>query len=306
MTMAIKHPLAITMWDFSWIERRWPGAGYEDWDQVLDELQERGYDAVRIDAFPHLIAVDPDRPWTLKPEWSVQDWGSPALNTIHHLKDHLIEFISKCAQRNIYVALSTWFREDLENHRMNIHSPEDMATRWIRTLDHVADAGLLDHILYVDLCNEFPLSCWAPFLAPALGKPVGTEVRRNTPEGNAWMKTSIDLVRAKYPQLRYCYSITSEYDTLATEDVSFMDLLEPHIWMAQASDFYDRVGYHYERFSMTGYENLVASAEQLYRSNPAHWIGCLEQQIQQIAKWSIASQKPLVTTECWGVVDYKD
>lgn len=120
------------------------------------------------------------------------------------------------------------------------------------------------------------------------------------------MKTSIDLVRAKYPQLRYCYSITSEYDTLATEDVSFMDLLEPHIWMAQASDFYDRVGYHYERFSMTGYENLVASAEQLYRSNPAHWIGCLEQQIQQIAKWSIASQKPLVTTECWGVVDYKD
>lgn len=23
---------AITMWDFSWLERRWPGAGYEDWD----------------------------------------------------------------------------------------------------------------------------------------------------------------------------------------------------------------------------------------------------------------------------------
>ena len=25
-------PRAITMWDFSWLERRWPGAGYEDWD----------------------------------------------------------------------------------------------------------------------------------------------------------------------------------------------------------------------------------------------------------------------------------
>src|SRR5580658_1782814 len=32
-----KHPRAITMWEFSWIERRWPGAGYEDWDQALDE-----------------------------------------------------------------------------------------------------------------------------------------------------------------------------------------------------------------------------------------------------------------------------
>jgi hypothetical protein len=34
----IQRPLAITMWDFSWLERRWPGAGYEDWDLALDGL----------------------------------------------------------------------------------------------------------------------------------------------------------------------------------------------------------------------------------------------------------------------------
>jgi hypothetical protein len=45
---AIKHPRAITMLEFSWIERRWAGAGYEDWDRALDELKERGYNAVRI------------------------------------------------------------------------------------------------------------------------------------------------------------------------------------------------------------------------------------------------------------------
>jgi hypothetical protein len=45
------------MWDFSWLERRWPGAGYEDWSQALDELVERGYEAVRIDAYPHLVAA---------------------------------------------------------------------------------------------------------------------------------------------------------------------------------------------------------------------------------------------------------
>ena len=44
------HPLAITMWDFSWIERRWDGAGFEDWNAALDGVKERGYDAVRIDA----------------------------------------------------------------------------------------------------------------------------------------------------------------------------------------------------------------------------------------------------------------
>ena len=49
------HPLAITMWDFSWIERRWDGAGFEDWNAALDGVKERGYDAVRIDAFPSFL-----------------------------------------------------------------------------------------------------------------------------------------------------------------------------------------------------------------------------------------------------------
>ena len=35
------YPLAITMWEFSWLERRWPGAGYEDWDRALAELVDR-------------------------------------------------------------------------------------------------------------------------------------------------------------------------------------------------------------------------------------------------------------------------
>ena len=33
------HPLAITMWDFSWIERRWDGAGFEDWNAALDGVR---------------------------------------------------------------------------------------------------------------------------------------------------------------------------------------------------------------------------------------------------------------------------
>src|SRR5271169_1414755 len=79
---ASKHPRAITMWEFSWIERRWPGAGYEDWDQALDELYVRGYNAVRIDPFPHLLAADPHRTWTLWPQWNTQMWGSPDVNRI--------------------------------------------------------------------------------------------------------------------------------------------------------------------------------------------------------------------------------
>ena len=70
------------MWDFSWLERRWPGAGYENWDQALDELVERGSNAVRVDADPHLVARDAVKEWTILPCWNTNDWGRPALNRV--------------------------------------------------------------------------------------------------------------------------------------------------------------------------------------------------------------------------------
>ena len=52
---------ATAMWDFSWATRRFDNeAEYADWDRALDGLAERGYNNVRIDAFPHLIAADRD------------------------------------------------------------------------------------------------------------------------------------------------------------------------------------------------------------------------------------------------------
>jgi len=148
----ITYPLAITMWDFSWLERRWPGAGYEDWDLILDELKERGYDAVRIDPYPHLLASDPQREWELLPVWNQQVWGSPALNRVN-IQPALNQFLEKCRERAIKVALSSWFRQDRDDKRLLIKTPQDLGGVWQQTLENIADAGLLDTILYVDLCN---------------------------------------------------------------------------------------------------------------------------------------------------------
>lgn len=303
MKRTCAYPLAIAMWDFSWLERRWPGAGYEDWDSILDDLKERGYDAVRIDAYPHLLAVDPDKSWTLKPCWNTEDWGSPALNRVT-IRASLLEFMRLCREKGVKVALSTWFREDLDNVRLRIRSPQDHGRIWKTTLDIVADAGLLDeNILFIDLNNEFPLTIWAPFLATALGYP---DVLRASTDGTRWMKEAIAVVREAYPRLDYCFSVSTEYDTLDQQDVSFMDILEPHVWMIQGNDFYQRVGYNCEQFDSIGYENLVERGEALYRSNPDYWKACLRDNINLVAHWSAKAQKPLITTECWGIVDYKD
>ncbi|HEY6372240.1 MAG TPA: cellulase-like family protein [Candidatus Sulfotelmatobacter sp.] len=95
------------MGEFSWIERRWPG--HKDWDRALDELRERGYDAVRIDPFPHLLAADPQQTWTLWPQWNTQMWGSPDVNRIV-LLPALFDFFGKCRDRGIMVGLSTRYR----------------------------------------------------------------------------------------------------------------------------------------------------------------------------------------------------
>lgn len=159
----VKYCRAITMWDFSWLERRWPGAGFEDWDKALDELVDRGYNAVRIEAYPHLISAGAEKEWTLNEVWSQQMWGSPDLNRVQ-VQPNLNRFIRKCKKRDIRVGLSSWYRQDTLELYMKINSPKKMALVWIDTLKSIQQDNLLDTILYVDLCNEWPGDLWAPFL----------------------------------------------------------------------------------------------------------------------------------------------
>ncbi len=265
---SIKHPRAITMWEFSWIERRWPGAGYEDWDQALDGLVLRGYNAVRIDPFPHLLAVDPHRTWQLLPEWNTQEWGSPDVNRIV-LVPALFEFLRKCRDRKIMVGLSTWYREDTSNARMAITGPDVMAANWIKTLQLIQQAGLLDTILYTDLCNEWPGIDWAPFVKPPMN--YGDFLK---PASLSYMKIAVELVRAQFPQMPLFFDCAAEFpEDYLKSDLSYFDLLDPHIWMAQQNqgEFYLLSNYHYERFESAGYTNLSLKAEDLYNSRKSYW-----------------------------------
>ena len=297
-----KHPRAITMWEFSWIERRWPGAGYEDWDKALDELKERGYDAVRMDPFPHLLATDPRKTWTLLPEWNTQDWGSPDVNRVV-LMPAFTDFIGKCRARGIKVGLSTWYREDQDKTRLAISGPEMMAEQWIKTLDIIAEAGLLDAILYVDLCNEWPGVDWAPFVKPAM-----TYGDWQKPESLAWMHKAIALVREKYPRLPLQFSFAGNPTPATKQELSDFDLLDTHVWMTQQNgeEFYKLTGYNYERFDPKGYTNLSLKADQAYRARPEYWQNLLTKEIDRLAAWSKQISFPLATTECWAIVDYKD
>ena len=185
-------PRAITMWDFSWLERRWPGAGYEDWDKVLDELLERGYNAIRIDAYPHLVAENPTGKWMLNEVWNQQVWGSPDLNEVQ-FQPALNEFLTKCRERDIKVGLSSWYRQDVDDTRMKITTPDKMADCWISTLKSIEADGLLDTVLFVDFCNVWRGNLWAHFFSSQYPHVVWGQWYKE--ESLEWMKHALNRMR---------------------------------------------------------------------------------------------------------------
>jgi hypothetical protein len=302
----LKQPRAITMWDFSWIERRWPGAGYECWDRALDELAVRGYDAVRIDACPHLTARDAAREWTVIPCWNQQDWGSPARVRIQ-IQPALNTFLRKCRDRGILVGLSSWFQRVEEANVRAIPTAGCHARIWKETLDTIAADGLLDTILYLDFCNEWPLFCWAPFFKP------GSDDKGHwcEPQSLEWIRDAITALKRDYPDIACTFSSVGPLGCRSGQHEAIrgtVDFLDPHIFMAIANDneFYKRVGYNFERFDPKGYENVALHAEDLYRADPDYWLSLIDRQIDTAVADSELLGVPLVTTECWGIVDYKD
>ena len=302
--MSGARPYAITMWDFSWLERRWPGAGYEDWDRALGELKERGYDAVRIDAYPHLMTAGPEQTWHLPPCWTQMSWGAQSPIDLR-VGPELVEFMGKAATAGIKVALSSWYRKDSRNMRLRIRTPEDQARAWIDTLRYLDAAGVADNIIYLDLCNEFPQLNWAPYLYGRLG---GAELSRSSPRIENWMREAIRLVKEAYPNLPCTYSFASQLTDWRSQDASMLDLLENHIWMAspEVSEFNRVVGYEFDWFQPDSFDALARNGKAEYLSRQDYYDGRLFWRIDENAEWSRVSGKPLVTTECWSIIDYKD
>ena len=305
-TPLLPAPRAITMWDFSWLERRWPGAGYEDWDQALDELAERGYNAVRIDAYPHLILRDPIAEYELLPVWSVNDWGAPMRCRVQ-VMPALTEFIAACARRKIKVLLSSWFRRDTGQSWRFLFNPVQHALAWTKTLDLIQAAGLLESILGVDICNEWPLPIWAPYVYGQDEDPVACvgpdSYTWDDPRAMRWANETLDRIRQHYPDIPLTVSTQMDGDWSTALN---WDFWEPHIWMA-GGEFYQRLPYTFRhKFDYAEYLNVQLYAQDLYRSDPVYWQNDLRKKIEDMAGHARTHGKTLMTTECWGIVDYKD
>jgi hypothetical protein len=317
---ASKERLAVTMWDFSWLTRRSaPEAEYAEFDHILDALTERGYNCIRMDAFPHLVGAGPDGKIQDKFVMLPQDkhfmWGNHEEVEIEPRKG-LVEFMTKCRQRGIRVGLSSWFQPDKTSRVDMLKSPQDFSRVWMQTLEMIEDHGLLDIIEWVDLCNEFPLTAWAPgaveYMSNKSGKKlpvmIGMYSREQKQVFSRFMQESIEPLKQRFPDLCFCFSFTeADADAFEGVDLSSFDVLEPHLWLNMNILFAILSGLWIPLSIVPNASYGVSAAStSWYRSLRGTWLEWMGKKMNNWARVAANWNCRLYTTEAWGPVIYED
>lgn len=342
----LKEKLAITMWDSSWLRRRYAGGGFESFDQALDELKDRGYNAVRIDAYPHMIANAPDgtnverfldTPGVSHHKYGFAQWGSQWTVYIHPRND-ILEFIRKAKERGIYVALSTWLKPTWECRNDFLEGPEDIIRIWDETLGFLQENGCLDNIVYVDVQNEIPngaCNTWLSNQLSCLKNPVviGKMNARQKDFYRSYFVKIIRELKRRWPQLSFTASYSDMFEDDALEaDLSDYDLLDAHYWAEYAPcAFVENTGYHeylvrfgdpdriYLNGSATGYtgtvrrtpgdfhfEELNRKIQKAWQDHKSELTDWLESRIEFAAGIGRKYGIPVGNTEGWGSVFWVD
>ena len=314
------------MWDFSWLNGHYPGGPFADWDRALDDLLERRFNTVRIDAFPHIVGGTGSPRQMLKAS-PLLNWGHSTVDQEHDYAAELIEFVGKCRQRGIGVILSTWSAKEIAipDGAQGDERFHPLWQAWERTLDLLAKHDLLGSILYVDFDQEFPyFSNLQPLLAKLAGGDVSVPVnaadameaagRRETgPRQLAWNSAQMKLVsdyfaatcrhfQQRYPALRFTFSLTSFWKEVRAMGLRVFDVLELHLWIQYSPRFEARTGFN----NLTkdrgehDYKDYMNRLRDSFRSMRPMFMKAMHNQMHEAMEWSREIAAPLVTTEAWG------
>lgn len=255
-----QNPLAIAMWDFSWILRHHRYGTFENWEKVLEELAERGYNAIRMDAMPQFVAADSDGAIqeefrSVKDGWIPSLWGNDYTMSFNP-REALMEFLPLCEKTGVKVGLASWFLRH-GTSREDIFMEKGGLTRaWSETLSFLKKQQLLDNVIYVDVLNEYPFWHGYDWLKNELNKRSDIEqFKLDNPEANVpdfqpgqdavnplkrefytrFIHQTIGSLKQQFPELEFFASLDSGM-RLDQLDMSCFDALDYHIWFAHTGE----------------------------------------------------------------------
>jgi hypothetical protein len=327
----LKKPLAIAMWDYSWILRHHRYGEFEDWDKVLEGLAERGYNAIRMDVMPQYVAADANGKITdefraVKKDWTPIKWGND-FSMNFRPREALLKFLPKCKKYGIKVGLATWFMQ--QGGLRKLFMEEDGLYRaWSETLDFLKQNKLLDeNIIYIDLLNEYPFWHGYDWLKKELdARGDIRQFKLNNPNANIpddfvitkeerfnplqkqfyneFASNLIHKLRSQYPEYPFHFSLDSgmKPDKI---DLSHFGALDYHVWFANSG----KLPYLKELGNIDqSKDNRIIYRDflEVWKQKKAGMISCMDDKIKNISETARQYNIPCGNTEGWGAVFWQD
>jgi hypothetical protein len=324
-----RRPLAIAMWDYSWILRHHRYGEFENWDYVLEGLANRGYNAIRIDAMPQFVVSDISGKVetefrSVKDGWKPSLWGNDYTMSFRP-REALLEFIPKCVKYGIKVGLATWFMRHGTGRRDIFMEEGGLLRAWDETLAFLGNHNLLDQVIYVDLLNEYPNwhgYDWFLNKMSRLTDPVKSETENPVPNltlagdlakpGNSrqrefynhFISSTINTLKLKYPDIDFFASLDSAMD-LDLIDLSCFNALDYHIWFAHTN----KIPGLREVSSLDQTQDLrkvYAGMMDYWKENKESLIGWMDERLTHISATASRSDLVCGNTEGWGPIFWID
>ena len=155
--------LTIAMWDYSWLMCHYPEGAFNDYAVIVSELKKRCFNTVRIDCFPVLMMLSNNQEFITIEASPNANWGVRDRVVQHQLKNEFLELMNELKKQGVYVILSTWNAGCIEfpNDIIRTVDVETYKLSWQFVLQLLQEHNLYQHVLYVDLDQEFPY--FSPF-----------------------------------------------------------------------------------------------------------------------------------------------
>lgn len=308
--------LTLIMWDTAFLLRHAPGGAYEDYDRVIGETLERGYNTVRLDPLPQYLDLrKPETPF----HWPAP--GNP-LNPWHGDREAngplgawLIEFVEKAQARGLHYTLSAWWqfaRTVTPEHKPIPANHTEAAEIWAEFLDGWKERLGFDGLVYVDLANEVPyfLPGFSKRFAEETGAPWGA-YPVFTPEQRDFLANELNpalaLLRHAFPEVLFTVSIHGDVRWI---DVPVeLDCLDVHFY-AQPDRRWDTrtrfTEYMPRFFKDTGWHRDFSDRAKAAMAAAPMFRARQRGLLARFAAWAEERGMPLTTSESWSSWYYLD
>lgn len=313
--------LTIVMWDQAFLLRHVKGESYADYDRVLDETIERGYNTLRLDPLPQLLDLThPEKIFTWSdPKTPYMPWGWDKAGE-GPLGQWLIEFMEKVLQKRLNYTLSAWWFTDQSGNNPlgrgakapRTHS--EGAEIWATMLREWKRRFGFEGLVYLDIANEIP------YFLPGFSKRYEEETSGGWNEGGVPftqkqieflandINPAIAALQREFPEVRFTGSIHGDERWL---DVPLQfDCLDAHFYSDVDSRWRDRTRFPDwmpTLFTDASWHKEFSDRCKAARNAVAPMLRAAQRsKLASFAAWAEQKGMPLTTSESWSSWYYYD